>query len=62
MAITRSLVFPDDGERLTDDQKRKIDLAETALDALLQLHGSVSLQLVCTRNSRIRQGLTDKYV
>lgn len=53
--IKKSLVFPKPD--LTDKQERQLRLAETAIDALLELQGTVSVQLLITRDPRIREEL-----
>lgn len=59
MSILRSEVFPK--AELTDNQRKQINLAEIALDALLQLNGYTSVVILCTKDQRIRTELEDVY-
>jgi len=59
VAFERSVVYPK--RELTGGQKKQIRLAETALDALLELNGYASVMLRCTADQRVRKELEDIY-
>lgn len=59
MAIMLTDIYPNE---LTEDQQKMVVLAETALDALLQLHGYADVWLPCTRDSKIKSELHERYV
>lgn len=61
MAILCSTVFSDAHPKMNDRQLHMVALAETAIDALLQLQGGVSIQLACMHDAWIRQELEDRY-
>lgn len=59
MTTEKIVVFPK--AKLTDEQRKQLHLAKTALDALLQLNGYVSVALPCTEDERIKAELEDTY-
>ena len=59
MAFERAVIYPK--KELMDVQKKQIRLAETALDALLELNGYTSVVLRCTADQRVRKELEDIY-
>lgn len=60
MAIARSEIYPV-ATNLTDQQQEKVHLAETALDALLKLHGFADVWLPITKDHEIKEELRRVY-
>lgn len=62
MAIPLSQVHPSMEMDITTEQARRLRLAETALDALLELHGYADVWMPCTRDEKVRWELRHRYM